>query len=59
MKIFTTKGRRVKRTESKYERFITIQIELGMSPKDARNDWKLLNISIKQKSLQFIESLNH
>jgi hypothetical protein len=50
MKIFRTKGRKIKKAPSQYDRFITIHIELGKSPKDARTEWKLLNAIIKVKS---------
>lgn len=49
MKIFTTKGRRVKRKPSQYERFITIHVQLGKTPKEARIEWKLLTTILQVK----------
>ena len=50
-KVFTTSGRRIKRTPSSYERFIQAHIQLGKDFKSAYNEWKLLNARIQINSL--------
>lgn len=50
MKIFTTSGRKIKRQASVYDRFINIQLQLGLTHREARKDWKLFTISLNQKS---------
>lgn len=50
MKIFTTKGRKVIRKPSQFDRYVTIQIELGLTKYDAIKEWKLLTAIIKIKS---------
>lgn len=51
MKVYTTKGRRIKHIVSQYDRFIKINIELGTPIKDAIRKWQFLNQSIEAKIL--------
>jgi len=50
-KVFTTSGRRIKRSPSSYEKFINAHIQLGKDFKSAYNEWKLLNARIQINSL--------
>jgi hypothetical protein len=50
-KVFTTSGRRIKRSQSSYEKFINAHIQLGKDFKSAYNEWKLLNARIQINSL--------
>lgn len=52
MKIFTTSGRKIKRHLSTYDRFIGLQLQLGLTHREARKDWKLFTISLTHKYLQ-------
>lgn len=58
MKVFTTTGRKIKRHVSTYDRFLLLQVQLGMSHREARKDWKLFMISLNLKSIQHFNNLN-
>lgn len=53
MKVFTTRGRKVLRQPSKYERFIEIHIQLGMTAKDARYEWRFFMARMNYKMQMF------
>lgn len=55
MKIFTTSGRKIKRNVSSYERFINLQLQLGLTHREARKDWKLFTISLNHKASLFFQ----
>jgi hypothetical protein len=46
-KIYTTSGKKIIRTESYYDRFIRLQLELGNDFKSAIKEWHFLNCKIK------------
>lgn len=58
MKIFTSNGRKIKRQVSTYDRFILLQVQLGMTHREARRDWKLFIINLGSKAEQYFNTQN-